>query len=304
MVRLARIIGGLFNSNRAESSICLISMTLSSLAPGSPVCISSIGCASSACAPSRSSRVATSAERGIGIATPARAATPRASRTPFRSRPSWSRAWEWTERYATQPEILRYARHVADHFDLRRDIRLTSESTMRSIDEPRRLAGRHGQRTDARGRSASWRPAASRCPSCPTSRARQTSRAPLPGQPWPHEGVDFHGQRVGMIGTGSSGIQADPGDRRAGRAPHGLPAHANFSVPAENAPLDGDWVTRFKEHYRAPATATSRPESPASVISRSSPWNERRCRNRSGAVGRGGRGDPRDPTGSAAAPSS
>ena len=84
---------------------------------------------------------------------------------------------------------------------------------------------------DAPG-SWSRRSAACRPPTGPTSRGATR----FPGEPyhtgnWPHEPVDFTGKRVGIIGTGSSGIQADPGDRRAGRAPDGVPAHRAVHPP-------------------------------------------------------------------------
>src|SRR5689334_3192414 len=112
--------------------------------------------------------------------------------------------WRWTERYASQPEILRYINHVADRFDLRRDITLETRVTEAVFDEG---TARWNIRTD-RGDEVSARFCimATGCLSTPQmpefaglasfqGKWYQTSR-------WPHEGVDFTGQRVAVIGTG------------------------------------------------------------------------------------------------------
>ena len=67
---------------------------------------------------------------------------------------------------------------------------------------------------------------------------------------WPREGVDFSGRRVGLIGTGSSGIQAIPVIAEAAEHLYVFQRTPNFSVPAENRPLDQTWVEAFKTHYR------------------------------------------------------
>ena len=120
--------------------------------------------------------------------------------------------WNWTEKYATQPEILAYLNHVADRFDLRRDISFGTRVTDMVLDEN---ALRWEVRTD-RGDVVSAR-------FCilavgPLSNANIPAIDGLESfagevyhtAHWPHEGVDFTGKRVGVIGTGSSGIQAIP----------------------------------------------------------------------------------------------
>src|SRR5258706_6466052 len=114
--------------------------------------------------------------------------------------------WEWSERYATQPEILRYVNHIADRFDLRRNVQFETRVTSAVFDDD---AKRWTVTTD-KGEtvSAQFCIMATAC----------LSASKLPGIPrldgfegtwnhtahWPHEGVDFSGQRVGVIGTGSS----------------------------------------------------------------------------------------------------
>jgi cyclohexanone monooxygenase len=166
--------------------------------------------------------------------------------------PELEQEWEWTERYATQPEILRYADHVAERFDLKRDIRFETrvvEAHYREADNVWAVATDRGDQVEAR-----FCIMATGCLSVP-------QRPDIPGLDdfegptyvtgeWPHEGVDFTGLRVGLVGTGSSAIQAVP--VIADQAEHltVFQRTANFSVPAENGPLDPDWVREFKEHYR------------------------------------------------------
>lgn len=159
--------------------------------------------------------------------------------------------WEWTERYATQPEILRYIEHVAERFDLRRDIRFERRVQTAHFDE---AAGRWNVTTEAGDRAhAPICIMATGCLSVPQvpkieglddfkGRRFQASL-------WPHEGVDFSGRRVGVIGTGSSAIQAIPVIAKQAGHLTVFQRTPNFSVPAHNKPLDPDFVRRFKENY-------------------------------------------------------
>ena len=160
--------------------------------------------------------------------------------------------WRWSERYASQPEILRYANHVAKRFDLRRDIIFSTRVTEAIYDETAtrwNIGTNHGDRL-----SASFCIMATGCLSTPqmpdvfeglaTFRGRwfQTSR-------WPHEMVDFSGQRVGVIGTGSSAIQSIPIIAEEAAYLFVFQRTPNFSVPAHNAVLDPDYERRIKADY-------------------------------------------------------
>ena len=159
--------------------------------------------------------------------------------------------WHWTERYASQPEILTYINHVADRFDLRRDIQLSTRVTASVFDEATRrwaIATDRGDRVSAR-----FCIMATGCLSTaqiPAFPGIVTFRGPRyhTGH-WPHGGVDFTGQRVGIIGTGSSAIQSIP--VIAGQAAHlfVFQRTPNFSVPARNAPLDPEYERRWKASY-------------------------------------------------------
>ena len=159
--------------------------------------------------------------------------------------------WHWTERYASQPEILRYINHVADRFDLRRDIQLSTRVTEAVFDE---AASRWNIRTDRDDAlSARFCIMATGCLSAPQAppfagldafegKWYQTSC-------WPHEGVDFRGQRVGVIGTGSSAIQSIPVIAQEAAHLFVFQRTPNFSIPAHNAPLDPAYEREVKSNY-------------------------------------------------------
>src|ERR1700723_2925011 len=160
------------------------------------------------------------------------------------------REWEWSERYPGQAEILRYLNVVADKFDLKRDILFNSRVTSAQYDE---AANRWRVRT-GQGETfvAKFLVTAVGC----LSTANVPNIAGLrdfkgdwyhTGQ-WPHDGVDFRGKRVGMIGTGSTGIQAAPVIAAQARHLTVFQRTANYSVPARNAPLTAEFRRYIKEH--------------------------------------------------------
>ena len=147
---------------------------------------------------------------------------------------------DWTERYAAQPEILRYVNHVADRFDLRRDIQFDTRGRRGDVRRGRRpldVATDGGERVDARYCVMAT--------GCLSSAKRARLRGPrrlrgrlVPHRPWPHEGVDFTGKRVGVIGTGSSGIQSIPLIAEQAAHLYVFQRTPNFTLPAHNRPLD------------------------------------------------------------------
>jgi len=164
--------------------------------------------------------------------------------------PELMREWEWSERYPGQVEILRYLNFVADRFDLKRDIRFNTRVVAASYDEQ---ANRWQVRTeDDETYVVKFLITAVGCLS--------TANVPdFPGLDdfagdwyhtgqWPHEGVDFTGKRVGMIGTGSTGIQAAPVIAASAKHLTVFQRTANYSVPARNAPLTAEFRRYIKEH--------------------------------------------------------
>jgi len=150
--------------------------------------------------------------------------------------------WTWSEKYATQPEILAYLRHVADRYDLRRDIRFGTRITAAAWDE---TARRWRLRTGDGGElSCRYYVMASGCLSLPKTpdiegAGRFRGDVYFTGR-WPHEGVDFTGKRVAVVGTGSSGIQSIPLIARQAAALTVFQRTPNFSIPARNGPPSPD----------------------------------------------------------------
>jgi len=159
--------------------------------------------------------------------------------------------WRWTERYSAQPEILKYINHVADRFDLRRDIQLSTRVTSAVFDE---ATSRWTVETDRGDRvSAQFCVMATGCLSeaqVPDIKGRETfeGRWYHTGR-WPHEGVDFTGQRVGVIGTGSSAIQSIPIIATQAAQLVVFQRTPNYSMPAHNAPLDREYEQQVKAAY-------------------------------------------------------
>src|SRR5947209_6829963 len=159
--------------------------------------------------------------------------------------------WKWTERYAPQPEILKYINHVADRFDLRRDIQLETRVTTAVFDD---TTGRWTVETDRGDRvSAQFCIMATGCLSSaqvPKFKGLESfeGRWYHTGH-WPHEGVDFTGRRVGVIGTGSSAIQSIPIIARQAAHLVVFQRTPNYSVPPHNAPLDRDLERRVKARH-------------------------------------------------------
>jgi len=167
--------------------------------------------------------------------------------------PDLQRDWQWSERYATQPEILRYLGHVADKHDLRRDIRFSTRVAEATWDAG---ASRWTVRTD-RGDALRCRfyVMATGClsvPKTPDVPGCERFRGPsyYTGR-WPKDGVDFTGKRVAVIGTGSSGIQSIPIIARQAKELTVFQRTPNYSRPAKNGPVPKEKKARFDADPRA-----------------------------------------------------
>ncbi len=161
-----------------------------------------------------------------------------------------TREWEWSERYPGPPEILRYLNHVADRFDLKRDIRFNTRVTAAHYDETAnlwRVSTQAGETFTAQFLiTAVGCLSAANIPNIPGLDTFE-GRWYHTGQ-WPHEGVDFRGKRVGQIGTGSTGIQAAPVIAETAAHLTVFQRTANYSVPARNAPLTPEFRRYAKEN--------------------------------------------------------
>jgi len=161
--------------------------------------------------------------------------------------------WKWSERYAGQPEILRYLQHVADRFDLRRDVMFNTRVARARFSPARNewtLRTEAGEEFRARF--------------CVMATGN-LSKASLPGIPgiesfqgrwfhtsaWPKEPVDFTGLRVGVVGTGSTGIQLIPKVAEQAKHLYVFQRTANYCIPLRNGPQDADIEREAKGRYAA-----------------------------------------------------
>lgn len=159
--------------------------------------------------------------------------------------------WSWSERYASQPEILRYINHVADRFDLRKHIQLDTQVTSAVFDEATNtwtIGTDAGE--DFESRFAVMATGVLSVPQVPSTTGLEDFQGEwYHSGDWPHEGVDVRGKRVGVIGTGSSGTQmipilADQADELLvfQRTP-------NFCMPAQNYPIKPEVEQEWKATY-------------------------------------------------------
>ncbi|VIO77864.1 Phenylacetone monooxygenase [Bradyrhizobium ivorense] len=161
--------------------------------------------------------------------------------------PELDKAWTWSEKYATQPEILRYLGFVADRYDLRRDIRFGTKVTQATWDDA----------------SERWQLATNNGPIACRYYIMATGCLSSPKPPeidgvkdfkgeiyftgrWPHQGVDLKGKRVAVIGTGSSGIQSIPLIAEQAAQLTVFQRTPNFALPAGNGPPPEDRKTYFE----------------------------------------------------------
>jgi cyclohexanone monooxygenase len=159
--------------------------------------------------------------------------------------------WDWSERYAPQPEILRYANHVADRFNLRPDIQFDTRVDRAVFDENANAWSVTS--SDGKTVTAQFVVLATGC----LSNARTPDfkgLADFKGSVyhtghWPHEPVDFTAKRVAVIGTGSSAIQSIPLIAEQASQLFVFQRTANFSVPARNAELTKEEREFFRTNY-------------------------------------------------------
>ncbi len=167
--------------------------------------------------------------------------------------PELEQEWTWSEKYATQPEILSYANHVAERYDLRRDMQFDTRIESSTFDE---AADRWTVRTSA-GDVVSCQHIVMAVGTLSTPKPPEIEGVDsFEGevyftQRWPHDGVDLSGKRVGVIGTGSSAIQSIP--LIAAQAAHTtvFQRTPNFSMPAGNRPLSEEEIAERKADYPA-----------------------------------------------------
>ena len=165
--------------------------------------------------------------------------------------PELEQEWEWSEKYATQPEILRYAQHVAERFDLRRDISFETRLEKAVWDDE--TSGWSVTTDKGDTLTSRFFIMATGCLSQPKdidiAGIENFTGEIYRTHSWPHEGVDFAGKRVGVIGTGSSGIQSIPLIAEQADSTTVFQRTANYSIPAGNGPIAPE-KRAVKDRYR------------------------------------------------------
>jgi cyclohexanone monooxygenase len=159
--------------------------------------------------------------------------------------------WEWTERYPVQPEILRYLEHVAQRYDLKRDIQFGTRVTGAEFDEKTNLWTVHTDKGDS---------VTARFLISAVGTLSDTNMPKFKGlenykgkwyhtSRFPHEGVDFTAKRVGVVGTGATAVQAIPEIAQQAKQVVVFQRTANYCVPARNGKVDPELVKARKADY-------------------------------------------------------
>lgn len=165
--------------------------------------------------------------------------------------PKLLKEWRWSERFATQPEILRYLEFVAETFDLKKEIRFSNTVLSAEFDEQSDTWLVHTSKgAQIRARylvMASGNLSEPKRPDIPG--ADKFLGTELHTSKWPKDGVDFTDCEVGIIGTGSSGIQAIPIIANQAKHLYVFQRTPNYSMPARNAPLESKYVEEVLANF-------------------------------------------------------
>jgi cyclohexanone monooxygenase len=160
--------------------------------------------------------------------------------------------WQWPEHFSPQPDLEVYANYVADRFGIRDQVQFETTVTRLRFDDPTALW--HVQ--TSRGEEVTTRfviaaTGSLNATNIPDFKGAETFRGQwYHTSKWPREGVDFAGKRVGIIGTGSTGIQVIPVVAKEAGHLTVFQRTANFSIPSRNRPLDPDYERGWKQNYR------------------------------------------------------
>ena len=159
--------------------------------------------------------------------------------------------WRWKERYASQPEILAYIEHVAERYDLNRDITLDTRVEKATFDEDNDLWVIETDEGEVvRARYFIMSVGCLSAPIRPKFDGEKDYRGEIyQTSLWPKEPVDFTGKRVGIIGSGSSAIQSAPLISQDAAHVYLYQRTPNFVVPSQNRPLSDEDVDLIKSDY-------------------------------------------------------
>ncbi|MAI13397.1 MAG: cyclohexanone monooxygenase [Rhodospirillaceae bacterium] len=159
--------------------------------------------------------------------------------------------WHWPEKFSAQPDILAYANHVADRFNLKKDIEFNIEVKASWFDENLKtwkITTNTGEEINAQ-----YFIMATGCIST-TQIPNIKGLSDYVGDTfhtgdWPHEEVDFSGQSIAVIGTGSSGIQSIPVLAKQAKKLTVFQRTPNYSIPSQNEPMTKKYERSWKDVY-------------------------------------------------------
>ena len=159
--------------------------------------------------------------------------------------------WEWSNRYSDQPEILEYANHVADRFDLRADIKFETKVTSAHYNSDSKSWDVETDMGDFySARFCVMATGTLSAPNAPNFEGLDTFKGDwYMTSKWPHESLDFSDKKVGIIGTGSTGIQAIPVVAEESKHLTVFQRTPQFTIPANNRQLDSDEIKNIKDNY-------------------------------------------------------
>ena len=159
--------------------------------------------------------------------------------------------WQWTHRFSDQPEILKYANHVADRFDLRPDIKFDTKVISANYNSESKLWEVDTDKGDLYfARFCIMATGTLSAPNDPDFEGLDNFKGEwYMTSKWPHQPPDFKGKRVGIIGTGSTGIQTIPVVSEEANHLTVFQRTAQFTIPANNRKLKFDEVEEVKRNY-------------------------------------------------------
>jgi cation diffusion facilitator CzcD-associated flavoprotein CzcO len=167
--------------------------------------------------------------------------------------PEMMQDWEWSGKYPEQPEILRYLNYVADRHDLRRNTQFNTRVTAAHWnDETSRWEIETDQGEQVSARYLITGIGCLSSGNVPNIAGRDTFGGPTYHTgAWPHEGVDFVGKRVGVIGTGSSGVQSIPVIAKTAGHLSVFQRTPQYTIPARHGNVDKTFLDEVKKNYEA-----------------------------------------------------
>jgi cation diffusion facilitator CzcD-associated flavoprotein CzcO len=159
--------------------------------------------------------------------------------------------WNWSEHFAAQPETLRYLNHVADKFELRRDIQFRSRVSAAHYQEETRSWGvtlEDGGRFCCRFLITAIGPLSA--PTMPRIEGVDTFKGEaFHTARWPHEPVSFEGKRVAVIGTGATGVQTIQEVAKTAGHLTVFQRTPNWCAPLHNSKIDAEAMAQIRAGY-------------------------------------------------------